>query len=181
MADLLCFVQVSREKGIVAFPGGMKEDADVDEVDTSLREAYEEIGLDPSLVSVAAVLPPHFARGGILVTPVVGFVSLSFEPKPNEEVDEVFSVPLARFLSDLRHDTMTIDSRNTTRDIHMFQDVVRGETLVTYGVTAHICIEVAMAYLQTPTTFDYCARLNTSVDNPFALAEHDMRSFISKL
>ena len=165
----------------MAFPGGMKEGADIDEVDTSLREAFEEIGLDPSLVDVAAVLPPHFARGSILVTPVVGFVSLSFQPKPNEEVDEVFSLPLARFLSDLRHDTMSIEIRNTTRNIHIFQDDVRGETLVTYGITAHICIEVAIACLQTPATFDYSARVNTTVDNPFTLAEHDIRSFVSKL
>ena len=42
--------------GDVALPGGKREEADADDVDTALREAKEEIGLDPSLVNVVSVL-----------------------------------------------------------------------------------------------------------------------------
>lgn len=44
--------------GDVALPGGKREEGDADDVDTALREAKEEIGLDPSLVNVITVLQP---------------------------------------------------------------------------------------------------------------------------
>jgi len=44
--------------GEVALPGGKMEEGDADEVATALREAKEEIGLDPSLVDVVTVLNP---------------------------------------------------------------------------------------------------------------------------
>ena len=174
-------VQVGREKGCVAFPGGMKEDDDVDEVDTSLREAAEEIGLDRSLVEVVAVLTPHVALGTILVTPVVGFVSPDFRPNPNEEVDEVFSVPLRRFLTDVRHHSMPIEAAHMTMCLHFFQDVVRDKTFVTYGLTAHVCIEVAIAYFQRLPSFDYSLKLRMTVDNLFTLAERYNSCISSKL
>jgi len=42
----------------VALPGGKREEGDADDVQTALREAKEEIGLDPSLVSVITPLQP---------------------------------------------------------------------------------------------------------------------------
>lgn len=47
-----------RETGEVALPGGKWEESDADDVQTALREAHEEIGLDPSLVDVVSVLQP---------------------------------------------------------------------------------------------------------------------------
>lgn len=44
--------------GEVALPGGKREDGDADDIETALREAQEEIGLDPALVDVVAVLEP---------------------------------------------------------------------------------------------------------------------------
>lgn len=48
--------------GEVALPGGKKEESDADDVETALREAKEEIGLDPSLVNVVTVLEPIFTK-----------------------------------------------------------------------------------------------------------------------
>jgi 8-oxo-dGTP pyrophosphatase MutT (NUDIX family) len=45
--------------GEVALPGGKAEEGDADDAATALREAKEEIGLDPSLVTVVASLE-HF-------------------------------------------------------------------------------------------------------------------------
>lgn len=42
--------------GDVALPGGKADESDTDDVATALREAKEEIGLDPSQVSVVTVL-----------------------------------------------------------------------------------------------------------------------------
>src|SRR4051795_659978 len=47
-----------RHAGEVSFPGGRHDDADPDLVATALREAEEEIGLDPAAVEVRGALPP---------------------------------------------------------------------------------------------------------------------------
>ncbi|XP_057986204.1 nudix hydrolase 15, mitochondrial isoform X3 [Hevea brasiliensis] len=49
---------LSSHSGEVALPGGKREEGDADDIETALREAKEEIGLDPSLVDVVAVLEP---------------------------------------------------------------------------------------------------------------------------
>ncbi|NNE88529.1 MAG: CoA pyrophosphatase, partial [Silicimonas sp.] len=85
--------------GQVAFPGGKVEDTDADESRAALREAHEEIGLLPDLVTVLGTLPPHETVTGFRVTPVVSVVPDSFIAKPDaNEVAEVFSVPLAHLL-----------------------------------------------------------------------------------
>ncbi|KAL6991171.1 hypothetical protein U1Q18_009290 [Sarracenia purpurea var. burkii] len=53
---------LSTHSGDVSLPGGKTEEGDADDVETALREAKEEIGLDPSLVNVVAVLEPFFTK-----------------------------------------------------------------------------------------------------------------------
>lgn len=43
-------------------PGGKTEEGDADERETAIREAKEEIGLDPALVSVVTVLEPFMSK-----------------------------------------------------------------------------------------------------------------------
>ena len=47
-----------RFAGQVALPGGRTDEGDTDDIRTALREAEEEIGLDPALVDVVTVLEP---------------------------------------------------------------------------------------------------------------------------
>jgi 8-oxo-dGTP pyrophosphatase MutT (NUDIX family) len=72
-------------------------------VATALREAREEIGLDPGAVEVLGVLRPLHTVSNFLVTPVVGHVAWpqSLRPDPRE-VAAVFSLPLD-WLSDPRN------------------------------------------------------------------------------
>jgi 8-oxo-dGTP pyrophosphatase MutT (NUDIX family) len=82
-ADLL-IVQRSphlrRHAGQPAFPGGAMEPADGGPVGAALREAAEEVGVDPAGVEVLAVLPELFiARSGFRVTPVLAWWR---EPSP---------------------------------------------------------------------------------------------------
>ncbi|XP_011027717.1 PREDICTED: nudix hydrolase 15, mitochondrial-like isoform X2 [Populus euphratica] len=54
--------QLSSHSGEVALPGGKREEGDADDIATALREAKEEIGLDPSLVDVVTVIEPYMTR-----------------------------------------------------------------------------------------------------------------------
>ena len=76
-----------RHPGEISFPGGRQDDPAEDLIATALREAEEEIGLDPSDVEVIGALPPvgTFVTG-YKVHPFVGLIpeGLSFRPSPSE-------------------------------------------------------------------------------------------------
>jgi 8-oxo-dGTP pyrophosphatase MutT (NUDIX family) len=62
-------------RGEIAFPGGKVEPDDASYVATAIREAQEEIGLQPGSVRVLGVLHPVFTvTSNYLITPVVGFL-----------------------------------------------------------------------------------------------------------
>jgi 8-oxo-dGTP pyrophosphatase MutT (NUDIX family) len=88
-----------RHSGQIALPGGQCEPGETPWT-AALREAHEEIGLEPALVSVAGLSTPYRTGTGFHVIPVVGFVAEGYEPKPNpDEVAEVFETPFG-FLMD---------------------------------------------------------------------------------
>jgi 8-oxo-dGTP pyrophosphatase MutT (NUDIX family) len=78
-----------RHAGEISFPGGRQDERDADPAATALREAEEEIGLDPKLVELAGALPPTgtFATG-YRIHPFVGLIpdpeGLGLEPSPTE-------------------------------------------------------------------------------------------------
>lgn len=80
--------------GQVSFPGGRVEPEDGGPRATALREAREEIGLDPDRVEILGRCPDHETATGFLISPFVGAVPSDFSPLPQiEEVDCVFEVP----------------------------------------------------------------------------------------
>jgi 8-oxo-dGTP pyrophosphatase MutT (NUDIX family) len=82
--------------GQIAFPGGKLETGDPGPVAAALREAREEVGLDPAAVVLLGRLPVHETVTGFAVTPVLGWLERRFRPQPDpSEVEEVFAVPLA--------------------------------------------------------------------------------------
>ncbi|MDY7101877.1 MAG: CoA pyrophosphatase [Actinomycetota bacterium] len=88
--------------GEVCFPGGRAEEIDGGPVDTALREADEEISLEPSLVEVVGELD-HLATvsSGAEIVPVVA--RLTRPPRleaDRTEVDAILRVPMAELLLD---------------------------------------------------------------------------------
>jgi 8-oxo-dGTP pyrophosphatase MutT (NUDIX family) len=87
--------------GEVSFPGGRAEEGDADLVATALREAEEEIGLDPATVEVMGELD-HLATvsSGSFIVPWVGAMPARPDLLPcSEEVDTVLHVPLSELMA----------------------------------------------------------------------------------
>jgi 8-oxo-dGTP pyrophosphatase MutT (NUDIX family) len=90
--------------GQIALPGGKLDPSDPGPVTAALREAQEEIGLDPAAVEPLGLLAPHATVTGFAVTPVVGWLAAPCRPRiAAEEVEEAFAVPLAHLADPARY------------------------------------------------------------------------------
>lgn len=87
---------VESHKGQVSFPGGACDEGETTPEQTALREAYEEIGLDPNDVKVLGRLPNLITITYFRVTPVIGVVKWPAVFRVGEhEVARIFTIPLA--------------------------------------------------------------------------------------
>lgn len=90
--------------GQVAFPGGKIDATDASPAAAALREAQEEIGLDPAAVETIGYLDPYISTSGYRILPVVGLVppDVALTPNPHE-VARVFETPLAFLMDPANH------------------------------------------------------------------------------
>ncbi|KAF8070866.1 NUDT15 [Scenedesmus sp. PABB004] len=146
-------LHLNSHKGEVCLPGGKRDPEDVDDAAAALREAHEELGLDPASVQVVCRLPPALSKHHYSVTPVVATVPAAFEPRPNpDEVGAVFSMPLRAFLDARSHLSWDVRSGSGRRAyrVHSFEH----QGFVVWGLTAQILIHVAELALGRPPDFE---------------------------
>ncbi|MEH3118331.1 MAG: CoA pyrophosphatase [Methylorubrum populi] len=121
--------------GQVAFPGGKVDPEDTSPIDTALREAREEIGLESGTVRPLGYLDPYLSATGFLVVPVLGLVAREAAVTPNPaEVAACFEVPLAFLMDPARHRVRSGEWRGRTRHYYA---IPFAEHLI-WGVTAGI-------------------------------------------
>ena len=90
--------------GQVSFPGGKQDEQDQSCLETALREAREEIGLESKSVRILGCLDQIISLHFYLVTPFVGLIPSDFEAKVDSvETESVFEVPLEFFLDSGHH------------------------------------------------------------------------------
>lgn len=125
--------------GQVAFPGGRIEPGESAE-DAALREAAEEVGLDPSLPELAGRLPQHLTGTGYRVTPIVAVVPppLTLTPDPGE-VAAIFELPLATVLDPTAPERRRAEFRGRMREFWVWP---HPEHLI-WGATAAMLVSLA--------------------------------------
>ena len=126
---------LSSHAGQIAFPGGRIESHDATPLEAALREAHEEIALDPAFVEPLGYLEPYRTGTGFIISPAVALVRPGFKLTPNPaEVADVFEVPLAFLMSEANH---RIDSRIWRGAERRFYAMPYGERYI-WGATAGI-------------------------------------------
>ena len=97
-------LHLNKHAGQVSFPGGRIDPTDESPEAAALREAKEEIGLDPMRVELAGRLPDYITGTGYQITPILGLLSpgvaldgLGLTASPHE-VEQMFELPLAVLL-----------------------------------------------------------------------------------
>jgi 8-oxo-dGTP pyrophosphatase MutT (NUDIX family) len=126
--------------GQVGFPGGGFDPIDADLTATALREAYEEVGVHPSEVTVLGHLTPLYVyASNYLVQPTVAWIDYrpDFRPDPYE-VAQLIETPLLDLLSPSNRRVETWDLRGRTGEVPYF--AIQGHTI--WGATAMMLCEL---------------------------------------
>ncbi|XP_029464031.1 peroxisomal coenzyme A diphosphatase NUDT7 isoform X2 [Rhinatrema bivittatum] len=150
--------ELKTSPGDVCFPGGRKEPADRDDIETALREAEEEVGLPKEQAEVIGRLPPTITMAGYLVTPVVALIDKTFQPRSNPvEVADVFTVPLDYFVEPEKHSSMLYKfSEEVSGLTHYFEyeDPQTNKSFRIWGITANFALVLAILVLGKKPLFD---------------------------
>ena len=132
----------------------MEDEQDSSLYETALREAEEEVNLKQHQVQFVGFLPPAIV--GLketklcytaIVTLTVGIEQL--ELTPNDEVKEIFWVPLRLFLGPGPHHKQVM-KHNIAYNLFEYKN-----GLVVYGFTAKLCIMIAVIVYGEPPHFPF--------------------------
>jgi len=127
--------------GQIALPGGKRESHDANLIQTALREAYEEIGIDRNAVNVVGLLSPVYVQiSDFLITPVIGWLNKKPEilVDPNE-VDEVIFISL----EDISNEVHRCNKEMETRTGRIFVPGYEISGCFIWGATAMMLAELS--------------------------------------
>jgi 8-oxo-dGTP pyrophosphatase MutT (NUDIX family) len=148
--------QLRSHTGEVAFPGGRIEGGE-SVVEAALREADEEVGLDPTAVTVIGQLTPRpTISSGALMTPVVATLAARPQLRASpDEVERIFDVALSELAADgvFHEEWWSVPGRPgapglPTGTFPVWFFAVAGETV--WGATARTLVELLCLVVGVP-------------------------------
>jgi len=138
-----------RHAGQVAFPGGRRDPGETP-WQAALREAEEEVGLDPSLVSLAGLSSPYQTGTGYLITPVVGFIAPGFDLTANpDEVADIFETPFDFLMNTDNHEEH--ERTLPSGEVRRFYAMTHGDFYI-WGATAGMLRALRRRLFDAPAT-----------------------------
>ena len=166
--------KLKSHKGEVCFPGGKQDPEDKsDDIVTALREAQEEVGLDPALVKPLCRLRTLESVNHLCVTPIVGMIAQVNAVKlvnlqlSEMEVEAAFWCPLEFFATEPAEQFEV----EWSQEMFVFRKYVYkespcGRVFSITGLTAHIAHEVAELYRLDSTSATTTTNVSESRDIP---------------
>jgi 8-oxo-dGTP pyrophosphatase MutT (NUDIX family) len=128
---------VKVHKGQISFPGGARDETDATLIDTALREAMEEIGLNPGDATILGELDDEITTtSDFIVTPFVAMIPWPYYFVKNKgEVADIISVPVTTLLDKkcVKTDIETLDGGII---VDSYNYLYRGNVI--WGATARI-------------------------------------------
>lgn len=132
---------LSSHPGQVSFPGGRMEPGETPE-QAALREAMEEVGLDPRWPELAGRMPVQRTLTGYEITPVIGLLRPGFALQPDPgEVALAFELPLATILDPAAPRRERAEWKGRLREYWVWPH----EEEFIWGATATILVHLARA------------------------------------
>ncbi len=129
--------KVESHKGQVSFPGGACDEGETTPEETALREANEEVGIDPKKVRVLGKIINMITITSFRVTPVVGIIEWpTVLHLGKDEVERVFTIPLNWLAEKSNRWEFTMPGRNRSLIVYHPYD---GELL--WGATARMTVD----------------------------------------
>lgn len=133
--------QLKTHAGQISFPGGRIEPSDAGPRAAALREAHEEIGLEPHFVTVVGYLADHILLSGFRVTPVVAFVRPGFDLLlDSEEVEDTFEVPLSHVFEPANHRSQRRRFGQEVGEVRVWDIQYQGHNI--WGATAGMLLNL---------------------------------------
>lgn len=130
---------LSNHAGQVAFPGGRVDAGDADIHATALREAEEEIGLDPALPRLVGTATPYLTGTGFRVVPVVAVIPSDLALVPQEdEVAAIFEVRADILFDPANHSRKSLEWKGRMRSFYE----IAGHDEYIWGATAGMIVSL---------------------------------------
>lgn len=125
------------------FPGGRADENDSTPIETALREAEEEVGLDRERIEVLGSLGDYYSHSGFRIVPTLALLHPPFEwtPAPGE-VEEVAEIPLSHLLDSSSYFIFRFQDRQDRAHFALDFGARCGDSAdrMLTGVTASLCI-----------------------------------------
>ena len=136
-----------KHSGQVAFAGGKHEEDDTDLQFTALREAQEEVGIDPADVTILGKLAYHYSISDFEITPVVATIPWPYQLSLQaSEVAAAFTMPLQWLANADNYKITEREFKGRSHPVVYFNEY-EGFTL--WGATARMTVSL-LTLLQTP-------------------------------